>query len=321
MIVAAAARRPLTTSGLLHLLAGVTLFGISWPLTKLALDEGAPPMLFAFLRLALAALILGASLGARGRLRLPGRGAIPTLVAIGVFQLFGFYALAHEALVSVPAGRTAILANATTFWVAPLSLVILRERASRRRWLAAALGLAGVVVLCEPWSAGLGAGVLRGEALLLGAALSWSLAIVFLRRFPPRRVMDLLPWCFALAALCLAPFTFGERLADFRHLDLPGWVALATVGCAIGPFGTWCITEASIRLPALLSSVGFLGSPALGLTLSVLFLAEPVDRALAAGTVLILGAVALAAWPESYGPESFGPECLGPEGVRKEIAP
>lgn len=290
--------RPGAGSGLWHLLAGVGLFGISWPLTKIAFDEGAPPMLFAGSRMLLAALTLGVVLGARGRLRLPGR-EWGTVIVIGLFQLFGFYALAHAALVAVPAGRTAILANATTIWVAPLSLLVLGERAGRRRWIAAALGLAGVLALCGPWgNRGLGRAELFGQMLLLGAALSWSVAIVALRRFPPRRpVMELLPWGFALAALCLFPLARGESPGAFLNLRPDGWAGLAVIGCVIGPIGTWCVTEASIRLPALLASVGFLGSPALGLALSVLFLGERVDAGLVLGAGLILGAVGMAAWP------------------------
>ena len=61
-----------------------------------------------------------------------------------------YFAFAHVAVAWVPAGRTAILANTTTIWIVPLSLVFLHERIPPRRWVAAGLGLAGVVVLMSP---------------------------------------------------------------------------------------------------------------------------------------------------------------------------
>ena len=97
-------------------------------------------------------------LAVMGGLRLPTRPDLPAILAIGGLQLGTYFALAHEAVAWVPAGRTAILANTTTIWVVPLSLIFLREPISARRWLAAGLGLAGVAVLINPlaidWSSG-----------------------------------------------------------------------------------------------------------------------------------------------------------------------
>ena len=128
-------------------------------------------------------------------------------MAVGVFQLGGYFALAHEAVAWVPAGRTAILANTTTIWVVPLSLIFLHERIPLRRWIAAGLGLAGVVVLMSPWAIDwTSRNVLVGHAFLLGASLSWSVAIIVTRAARPHLSMfELLPWCFAVAAVMLAP--------------------------------------------------------------------------------------------------------------------
>ncbi|HEX3350507.1 MAG TPA: EamA family transporter, partial [Acetobacteraceae bacterium] len=63
------------------------------------------------------------------------------------------------------------------------------------------------------------------------------------------------------------------------------------------PFGSLCVMLAARSLPAMVSSVGFLATPATGLLLSTLFLGEPVTPDLIAGSALILGGVGLAAWP------------------------
>ena len=55
--------------------------------------------------------------------------------------------------------------------------------------------------------------------------------------------------------------------------------------------------QAAVVLPAVVSSVGFLATPAVGIVLSSWILGEPITPDLVAGTALILLGVGLAAWP------------------------
>ena len=73
---------------------------------------------------------------------------------------------------------------------------------------------------------------------------------------------------------------------------------MAYIGGLAGPVGTWCVMQAAATLPAMVTSVGFLMTPAVGLLLSALWLHETFDAALLAGSALILGGVGIAAWPE-----------------------
>jgi uncharacterized membrane protein len=172
--------------GLVQLFASVVLLSSAWPLTKLALSLGATPLWFAEGRAVLSCLTGAILLLARGRIRLPGRADLPTLAAVGSLQLAAYFAFAHEALTWVPAGRTAILANTTTIWVVPLSLIFLKEHIPLRRWLAAGVGLAGVAVLMNPWAIDwTSAHVLIGNGFLLLSGLAWSVAIRRHPRFPP----------------------------------------------------------------------------------------------------------------------------------------
>jgi O-acetylserine/cysteine efflux transporter len=238
-------------------------------------------------------------LALRGALRRPHRADLPALLAVGVLQLGGYFALAHEAVAWVPAGRTAILANTTTMWVVPLSLVFLHERIPLRRWAAAAFGLAGVVILMSPWAIDwTSRTALVGHAFLLGAALSWSVAIIVTRAARPHLSMfELLPWCFAVGAMMLAPLLIWHA-PDGTLGSRPGsWAALAYIGLLAGPFGTWCVVQATATLPTVVSSVGFLTTPAVSLVLANLFLGEAFTVDLLLGSALIIGGVGFAAWP------------------------
>ena len=293
----AAGRLPVI--GLIHMAASVFLLSSAWPLTKLALMRGTTPLWFAEGRAVLSLLTALALVGLRVGIRRPGRADLPAVLAVGLLQLGLFFALVHAAVAWVPAGRTAILANTTTIWVVPLSLVFLNEIVPLRRWLAAGLGLIGVVVLIGPWSIEWHEpSVLIGHLFLLGAALSWAIAIIVVRRSPPRQSMfALLPWCFALASLVLLPLVLWEAPHGQFAPSAVAWGSLAYIGFIAGPIGTWCIMEATVLLPTMVTSVGFLATPAVGLVLSNLVLGEAFTPDLVSGSALILGGVGIAAWP------------------------
>jgi O-acetylserine/cysteine efflux transporter len=287
------------TAGLVQLAVSVILLSSAWPLTKIALSLGSTPLWFAEGRAALSGLTIAAVLALRGTLRLPRRADMPALMAVGVFQLGGYFALAHEAVAWVPAGRTAILANTTTMWVIPLSLIFLHERIPPRRWMAAGLGLAGVVVLMSPWAIDwTSRNVLVGHAFLLGAALAWSVAIIVTRAARPRSSMfELLPWCFAVGTVVLSPLLLWHAPHGTLGSRPGSWAALAYIGLLAGPFGTWCVVQATATLPTVVSSVGFLMTPAISLILANLLLGEAFTSDLLFGAALIIGGVGAAAWP------------------------
>jgi O-acetylserine/cysteine efflux transporter len=237
---------------------------------------------------------------ARGRLRMPRRADLPALAAVGALQLAAYFAFAHEAVSWLPAGRTAILANTTTIWVVPLSLFILKEHIPLRRWLAAGMGLAGVAVLISPWAIDWrSAHVLIGNGFLLLAGLSWSVAIIVTRASrPSMSLFELMPWCFALASVLLLPLVWWHAPDGTLCNGTECWLSLAYIGFVAGPIGTWCVVEATAKLPAMVSSIGFLSTPAVSLILANVFLGESITADLTGGSALIMAGVGAAAWPE-----------------------
>jgi drug/metabolite transporter (DMT)-like permease len=81
----------------------------------------------------------------------------------------------------------------------------------------------------------------------------------------------------------------------------PALGAMGYIGAFAGPVGTWCVMEAAASLPAMVSSVGLLLTPAAGLLLATWWLGEALGVDLLAGTALILGGVGFAAWPRRPG--------------------
>ncbi len=285
-------------AALRYLLVSVLMFGGVWPVTKHALQH-ATPLWFAFNRAGLAAVTVGLAMALLGRLRLPARADLPSIFGIGLLQLGLFFALTHLALLFVPVGRTTILANVTIFWLIPLSVWLLGERVSPRRWVAAGIGLLGALALMAPWTLldlprDAAGGLVLGYSLLLLASLSWTFAILATRRFPPTRpIMELLPWSFALGALLILPFALLREPAGGI-----GWEALPHalfVGGIAAPIGTWATTEAGRKLSGTLASLGFLLIPAFGVVLAAVWLGEPLGLDIWIGGALIVASVWLAA--------------------------
>lgn len=289
-----------STLGLIQLFASVVLLASAWPLTKTAVAAGATPLWFAEGRAVLSGIIATILLTAFGGVRRPLPGDWPAVLAIGSLQLGLYFALAHEAAAWVQAGRIAILANTTTIWVVPLSLIFLREPMPLRRWLAAGIGILGVIVLINPFAIDwANPSVIIGHLFLLGAALAWSIAIIVTRaRRPQTSMFGLLPWCFLISALVLAPLIAVHAPHGTFGTEPICWIALAYIGLVAGPLGTWCVMEATAKLPALVSSVGFLTTPAVSLLIATVFLHEPLTPDLLVGSALIMGGVAVAAWPQ-----------------------
>jgi drug/metabolite transporter (DMT)-like permease len=284
-------------TGFSQLAVSVILLGSGWPLTKIALSLGSTPIWFAEGRSVLSGATIAVILALRGRLRVPHREDLPALVAVGVCQFGLYFAFAHEAVAWVTAGRTAILANTTTIWVVPLSLIFLREHIPPRRWLAAGLGLAGVLVLmwAIDWSS---RDVLIGHAFLLAASLSWSVSIIVTRAAMPRSTMfELVPWCFGICAVLLAPLVLWHAPDGGIGMHPMSWASLAYIGLIASPFGSWCVIEAAAKLPTVVSSIGFLATPAVSLILANLTLGERITPDLLAGSALIIVGVGMAAWP------------------------
>lgn len=268
----------------------VAIFGAAAPVIQVGLVD-ATPTWFAFWRALLSAGATALLVGWREGLRVPVRADLAVVFAVGVCQIGAFFALLHLALTLVPAGRATLLAYTTQLWLVPISAFALGERPGPRRLLAVALGLAGIVVLADPVAA-----PLAGVALLLGASFFWAVAIAVLRASRPAApLVSLLPWQFALAALVLLPVAAALEPAGGVRLTGHSVAALAFLGVFGGPLATWAANSVSRALPALVTSVGFLGVPLVSLVLSVLFLGEAVTPRLALGAALILAALLILA--------------------------
>jgi drug/metabolite transporter (DMT)-like permease len=272
----------------LGFIAAILLWGANWPVMKAGLAH-VTPLWFSALRFAAGAACLFALQVLRGRFHRPRRADLPLIASIGLLQMAGFTAFGMLAMTVLPAGRSAILSYTTPVWVAPLAILLFRERVTKGRLVGIALGILGVAVLVSPsaiaWSDPV---VLGANALLLLAAACWAFCILHLRHGRPTAGSTALaPWQMLLAAALLA-VAAGHWEGSFTGDGTTGfWLAMLFVGPVATAFCFVMVNTASTRLPATSMSVSMLAVPLTGLLLSVLLLGERIDLSLALGTACI----------------------------------
>ena len=276
------------------LCAVILVWGLSWPIMKLAL-EFVPPLTFAVARLVLGGICLAAVLIARRDFQVPGRQDLAVVFSVGIFQLAAFLAFIHLGLMHVEAGRAAILSYTTLIWVTPLAVLFLGERLTRIKILGLLCGLAGIFALFNPggfdWS---DRSVLLGNGLLLVGALAWAISILHVRVHPFRlSPLQLAPWQMLVATPPLAILAVWWEADAVIVWSATLWGVLVYSGVLATGFALWAWVTVNRALPAITSSVGSLGVPVVGLAASALFLGENITLPTAVGFILILAGLTM----------------------------
>ncbi len=287
---------PVATYATAYFLIGtlVLVRGVNWPIIKIGLDY-MPPLWFAASRMGLGAITLFVVLLIRGDIRVPPKEDWPIVLSLGILTMALYLTLAHVAVGFIEAGRAAILAYTTPLWVAPAAVIFLGERLNIWKIFGLMAGIAGIVALFDPlafdWSK---EDTLIGNGILLVAAMCWALAILHVRVHKWHSTpLQLAPW---LLLVGMTPTCILALILEPAPRFVWGWEMGAIVffnGCIASAWGSWALITVNRSLPAISTSVGVLGVPAVGLLCSIILLNEPVTASLLVGVFLIFAGVAL----------------------------
>lgn len=158
------------TRGMLLGLAGVAMFSLTLPFTRMAVAQLDP--LFVALARALGAALLAAGWLAWRRAPLPSRGHLAPLLLVMLGVVIGFPLLSSIALRSVPAAHAAVLVGLLPLMTTLFAALRGDERPSGGFWAMAVLG-AGLVVA---FALAEGGGALRpGDFLMFGAVAAGAI--------------------------------------------------------------------------------------------------------------------------------------------------
>jgi len=266
----------------------VLIWGLSWPIMKIGLAY-IDPLWFTVARLTVALIAISCLLIFLGRFKRPHKEDLPIVFGVGVMQFAGFVSMINLGLMEVNAGRAALLAYTTPLWVAPVAHFFLKQKLSINKVLGVAVGLCGLMILFNPmafdWS---NWQVVKGNGLLLMAALIWALSILHVGQHKWRgSVLELAPWQIIVALCITIPLAW---FADTKPITWNQELILVILynGVLASALAQWASIRVTQLLPAVTVSLGFLMVPLAGIFFSSIWLKEPFTLTLAIGSVLIL---------------------------------
>lgn len=268
------------------------VLGLNWPVMTLGVAT-IPPLWLTSMRLLGAGAGVAALLWVRGELRCPPRSDYGVVGSVAIVRLALVFGLVTSALLFVPPGRASLLTHTAALWAAPLGAWFLDERLTRRKAIALLVGIAGILLLMEPWALRITDRATIGYAMLVTAAIATAAATVHMRghRWSSTPIA-LMPWQLLIAgclsAVAALAVTGAPRLAwDLREIGVVAYqVVLA------GGVGVWGTITLSRALPATSTGIVMMAVPVIGVVSSVLAVGEVLTPATLAGMAVVLTAVA-----------------------------
>ena len=279
------------TGARLMLIALCGVWGITWPIMRIALRE-VPPFTMRASSMLIGGIVLFALCFVMGRdLRIPGAKGWAHVFVAGMLNVASFSVFSAFAQLIAPTSRVAVLAYTMPIWTVILSWIFLRERPTGTQPIAIALCAGGLAVLIYPLTA---AGIPLGIALALAIGVCWGAGTVYLKwaridADPMAIAVWQVAFSFVVIGACMLIFEGGP---DFHAAHTEGIVATVLSGL-LGTgtaYGLWF--SIIRRLPAMTASLGVLGSPVIGVITSILILGERPTASDAVGFGLILAASA-----------------------------
>ncbi len=194
-------------------------------------------------------------------------------------QNLWFYAIAV-----IPLAQVFALEFTSPIWALFLAVVVLGERLTPVRLLAALAGFAGILIITQPWQASLGPGVIAAAL----AAIGFAGSAVFTRLLTrSTSITGILFWLVTMQSV-FALICAGHD----GDIALPGgaalpWLAVVSVGGLVAHF---CLTKALTLAPAaVVVPIDFLRLPLVAV-LGLWLYGETVDPVVYIGAAMIFAA-------------------------------
>jgi drug/metabolite transporter (DMT)-like permease len=269
------------------------IWGVSWPLMKIALYE-IPPFSMRAVTTALGALTLYTFCRMRGNsLRIPDAKAWGHVIVASMLNVVAFVVFGSFAQLTATTSRVTILAYTMPIWAVLLAWPILGERPNRVQWFALLLCACGLATLISPLAE---TGIAPGIWLALVTGIFWGAGTVYLKWAQIKAdPMGVATWqvtiAFVVLAACVLIFEGHLHLGAAHAPALLAMVAAGFFANGVA-YGLWFTIVR--RLPAVTASLGVLGSPTVGVIASVLILGDQPTATDLIGFALIFAASACA---------------------------
>ena len=276
-----------TVVGLLCGLGAASIWGGMYVVSKVVL-EIIPPFALVTIRLLLGALTLAIVLVLRG---------FPSISRKQLLQVLGVGFVGYGVSLSLQflgtklstAANGSLVTSATPAFVLLFAWMLLKETITPLRLISLMLATLGVIAVIDPRSAQLNPELFLGNLSLIGAAITWALYSVLVRK--TTQTLDVLPFSL-LAFLGGLPVTIPSGAWELGAIGIgeitPGVVGgLLFLGVISTALAMVLWNTAFALVDASLASLTFFAQPVVGTLLGWLFLGEQITPLFLLGGFLI----------------------------------
>ena len=267
------------------------IWGITWPVMKIALNE-IPPLTMRGTAAVLGAVTYFAlCVVMRRSLRIPSPTAWAHVLIASLLNIVAFSLFSAFAQLAATTSRVAILAYTMPIWAVLLAWVFLGERPSRVQAAALLLCVTGLAILIYPLTTN---GVPLGIVFALAVGVCWAGGTVYLKWAQIEAdQMGVGSWQMTIAAIVLvAAMLLFDGRPHFAGAHVDGLLATAWTGIFSNGIAYALWFTIIRRLPAVTASLGVLTSPVVGVIGSFFILGEVPTTADMIGFALIFVASA-----------------------------
>lgn len=282
-----------TLVGILCGLGAASIWGGMYVVSKVVLDI-IPPFSLVSLRLLLGALTLASVLIMR---------SFPKITQKQFWKVIGVGFVGYGISLSLQflgtklstAANGSLVTSATPAFVLIFAWMLLKEKITSLRLVALLLATLGVIAVIDPRSAQLNPDLFLGNLLLLGAALTWALYSVLVRK--ATQDLEVLPFSL-IAFLGGLPVSIPASTWELKTIGV-GEISPGVVGGVLflGIISTalamvlW--NNAFALIDANLAALTFFAQPVVGTLLGWLFLGEKITPLFLLGGLLIGGGLVI----------------------------
>jgi len=268
-------------------LGAASIWGGMYVVSKVVLDV-IPPFTLLTIRLVLGALVLGAVILLSGKKQLTREQLRSSFLVgfVGYGISLGFQFVGTKLST---ASNGALVTSATPAFVLLFAPFLLNEKPTLRHIVALAASLLGVLAVIDPRTADFSSSLFLGNLSLLGAALTWALYSVLVRKVST--TVDLLSSS-AVMLTAGVPSSFLFSIFELRTQPV-GEITLGIIGgiLFLGIISTalamYLWNYAFAVLPAASASLTFFAQPVVGILLGWFFLGERITPLFLLGGVMI----------------------------------
>ena len=276
-----------TLYGFLCGLGAASIWGGMYVVSKVVL-EIIPPFSLVALRLLLGIITLAIVILFRGGLKTT-RAQFIEVLGVGFVGYGVSLSLQFLGTKLSTAANGSLVTSATPAFVLLFAWILLSERITIRKFMALLLATLGVVAVIDPRTAQLNPELFLGNIFLIGAAVTWALYSVLVRKVT--KDLDVLPFSL-IAFFGGLPVVLPAGVWELNTVGV-GTISLGVVGGVLflGVISTalamilW--NNAFAILDASRASLTFFAQPVVGTLLGWFFLGEKITPLFLIGGVLI----------------------------------